>query len=248
MTGPVVDLFTWINSRTGLNFSVFTDTYDGERFITGLITTVELSVLSMVLSVLLGLAGLWMLGAGGFWRALARGYVQLFRNTPPLVQLSFFYFALGGVLPTLTDSRGAQVPAVSGFGWAVLSFSLFAGAFNVEIFRSGVEAVPSAMIEAADSLGYTRLQLYRHVLVPLGLRICLPSLTNNMVNLVKTTTLAYAIGVPELLYAAAQIWSEVMNVREMMDLLLVVYIVLVALLVWLMERWERALRVPGYTP
>ena len=248
MTGPVVAFFTWLNDRTGLNFSVFTDSYDGGRFLTGLITTVELSVLSMVFSVILGLIGVWMLGAGGIRTALARGYVQLFRNTPPLVQLAFFYFALGGLLPTLADSHGAQVPVVSGFGWAVVSFSLFAGAFNVEIFRSGIEAVPSAMIEAADSLGYTRLQLYRHVLVPLGLRICLPSLTNNMVNLVKTTTLAYAIGVPELLCAAAQIWSEVMNVREMMDLLLVVYIVLVALLVWTMERWERALRVPGYTP
>ncbi len=248
MTGPVAAFFAWLYDRTGLNFSVFTDSYDGGRFLTGLVTTVELSVLCMVFSVLLGLLGVWLLGAGGAARAVARSYVQVFRNTPPLVQLAFFYFALGGLLPTVTDSHGAQVPVVTGFGWAVVSFSLFAGAFNVEIFRSGIEAVPPAMIEAADSLGYTKAQLYRHVLLPLGLRICLPGLTNNMVNLVKTTTLAYAIGVPELLYAAAQIWSEVMNVREMMDLLLVVYIVLVALLVWLMERWERALRVPGYSP
>ena len=248
MFGPVAGFFTWLNDRTGLNFSVFTDSYDGGRFVTGLVTTIELSLVCMAFSIVLGLLGVWMLRGGGIGAATARGYVQLFRNTPPLVQLAFFYFALSGVLPTLTDSHGAQVPAISGFGWAVVSFSLFAGAFNVEIFRSGIEAVPSAMIEAADSLGYTRLQLYRHVLVPLGLRICLPSLINNMVNLVKTTTLAYAIGVPELLYAAAQIWSEVMNVREMMDLLLVVYIALVAILVWAMESWERALRVPGYSP
>lgn len=248
MPGPVAAFFVWLNDRTGLNFSVFTDSYDGSRFLTGLVTTVELSLLCMVFSILLGLLGVWLLGVGGVWRAIVRGYVQAFRNTPPLVQLAFFYFALGGLLPTVGDGHGGQMPLVGGFGWAVVSFSLFAGAFNVEIFRAGIEAVPQAMIEAADSLGYTKAQLYRHVLVPLGLRICLPSLTNNLVNLVKTTTLAYAIAVPELLYAAAQIWSEVMNVREMMDLLLVVYIALVALLVWLMERWERALRVPGYTP
>lgn len=248
MLGPVSTFFAWLNDRTGLNFSVFFDSFDGSRFLTGLITTVELSLVCMALSVLLGLLGVWLLDAGRVPRAVVRGYVQVFRNTPPLVQLAFFYFALGGLLPTLPDGSGGATPLISGFGWAVVSFSLFAGAFNVEIFRSGIEAVPSAMIEAADSLGYSRLQLYRHVLLPLGLRICLPALTNNMVNLVKTTTLAYAIAVPELLYAAAQIWGEVMNVREMMDLLLVVYILLIALLVWVMEGWERALRVPGYTP
>jgi polar amino acid transport system permease protein len=101
------------------------------------------------------------------------------------------------------------------------------------------------MIEAAEALGYDRLGLWREVLLPLGLRVCLPALINNMVNLVKTTTLAYAIGVPDLLYAASQIWSEESNVREMMTVLLVVYLLLLAALVWLMERWEGALAIPG---
>ncbi|MFX8797776.1 ABC transporter permease subunit, partial [Acinetobacter baumannii] len=77
----------------------------------------------------------------------------------------------------------------------------------------GIEAVPQSTIEAAEALGYTRLGAYRHVILPLAIRVCLPALNNNLLNLVKTTTLAYAIGVPELLYAAAQIWSEVLNVR-----------------------------------
>jgi polar amino acid transport system permease protein len=83
--------------------------------------------------------------------------------------------------------------------------------------------------------------------MPLAFRVCLPALGNNLVNLVKTTTLAYAIGVPELLYAAAQIWSEVLNVREMMWVLLFTYIIIVAVLVFVMQRWERALRIPGYS-
>jgi polar amino acid transport system permease protein len=173
-------------------------------------------------------------------------FVQFFRNTPPLVQLAFFYYAVSSLLPTLTDQFGAQAPIINNLGWAIISFSLFAGAFNIEIFRSGIEAVPTAMTEAAESLGYTRLQIYRIVVVPIAFRICLPSLGNNLVNLVKTTTLAYAIGVPELLYASAQIWSEAMNVREMMVLLLITYVALVAVLVGLMQRWERSLRIPGY--
>jgi polar amino acid transport system permease protein len=146
----------------------------------------------------------------------------------------------------VTDQYGARVPLVNNVGWAVISFSLFAGAFNIEIFRSGIEAVPQATTEAAEALGYTRLQSYVYIVFPLAFRICLPALGNNLVNLVKTTTLAYAIGVPELLYAAAQVWSETFNVREMMVVLLVTYVAIVAVLVWFMQHWERKLRIPGY--
>jgi polar amino acid transport system permease protein len=95
-------------------------------------------------------------------------------------------------------------------------------------------------------LGYTRLQAYRHVVLPLALRVCLPALNNNLVNLVKTTTLAYAIAVPEMLYVANQIWSDSLNVPEMMTFLLFAYVGLLALLVWVMNRWERSLRLPGF--
>ncbi len=76
--------------------------------------------------------------------------------------------------------------------------------------------------------------------------MCLPALNNNLINLLKTTTLAYAIAVPETLYAVKQIWSESQNVLEMMLVLLATYAVLVGVLVWIMHRWERALRIPGY--
>lgn len=233
----------------GMNVSVAYDAYDRGRFLEGLWTTAWLSVAAGVLSVVIGLAGAAVLGARSpVLRGVVRTYVEAFRNTPPLVQLLFFYFAIGGLLPTVRDAYGAQVPPVSNLGWAVVSFSLFAGAFNVEIFRSGLEAVPRATGEAAEALGYTRMQALRHVGLPLALRVCVPGLGNNLVNLVKTTSLAYAIAVPELLYAAAQIWGEGMNVRETMNVLLLAYVVLIAGLVWALERWERALRLPGYTP
>jgi polar amino acid transport system permease protein len=135
---------------------------------------------------------------------------------------------------------------VSNVAWASVSLSFFAGAFNVEIFRSGVEAVPRATIEAAESLGFSRLRTYVLIVLPLAFRICLPALNNNLVNLVKTTTLAYAIAVPEMLYVSSQIWSDALNVPVMMNVLLVAYISLVGSLVWVMHRWERAIRVPGF--
>jgi polar amino acid transport system permease protein len=243
------DHFRWLADAHAFNVSVVYDPYDRARFVKGLYTTVWLSIACIILSMAVGLLGAWLRGSESrLARAAVQVFVQFFRNTPPLVQLAFFYFAVGTLLPTVTDGFGQQVPLVSNVGWAVISFSLFAGAFNVEIFRSGIEAVPRTTVEAAESLGYSRFSAYVRIILPLAFRVCLPALGNNLVNLVKTTTLAYAIGVPELLYAAAQVWSEVMNVREMMVVLLLTYVAIVGVLVRAMRLWERSLRIPGYTP
>jgi len=162
------------------------------------------------------------------------------------VQLYFFYFAIGTILPKVTNDFGGQEPILGSFAWAVISLSFFAGAFNVEIFRSGIEAVPNSTIEAAEALGFSRLQIYKDITLPLAFRVILPALNNNLVNLVKTTTLAYAIAVPEMLYEANQIWSDNVNVTEMMLFMLLSYFVLVGVLVWGMHRWERAMKIPGF--
>jgi polar amino acid transport system permease protein len=244
----VADFFRWLNDAHSVNFSIFYDSLDQSRFLQGLWTTIMLSAICLVLSIVIGIVGAWLQGSNlKITRRIVQGYIQFFRNTPPLVQLFFFYFAVGSVLPAVRDAHGQMVPVMSNFGWAVISFSFFAGAFNVEIFRAGIQAVPKATVEAAEALGYSRLKAYIHIVLPLAFRISLPSLNNNLVNLIKTTTLAYAIGVPEMLYAAAQIWSEVLNVREMMNVLLVMYVLLVGILVWVMARWERAMRIPGYS-
>ena len=79
------------------------------------------------------------------------------------------------------------------------------------------------------------------------LRISLPALNNNLVNLVKATTASYVIAVPELLYVTSQIRHDEMNVPEMMNVLLFTFVGMIALLVYVMHRWETALRIPGYT-
>lgn len=238
--------FAHLNATTGINFTVFYDPFDRARFIHGFWVTLELSGVTIFGSVLVGIVGAWGQGARfAPIRWIVQAYIQLFRNTPPLVQIYFFYFGLSALLPEVKNGLGFAHPLVNGFEWACISLILFAGAFNVEIFRSGIEAIPAATVEAAESLGLTRLQTYIHIVLPLGLRICLPALTNNLVNLVKTTTLAYAIAVPELLYVSNQIWSDSENVPEMMLLLFIIYIALVGVLVFAMHGWERALRRPG---
>ena len=102
------------------------------------------------------------------------------------------------------------------------------------------------MIEAAESLGYSKLQIFIDIVLPLAFRFTLPAINNNLVNLVKTTTLAYAIAAPELLYMSSQIWSEQTNVADMMCMLLLTYVAIIAVINVVMRSLERRLRIPGF--
>jgi polar amino acid transport system permease protein len=242
------DWFRALHDTTGIKLTIFYDAFDRARFLGGFVTSVRLMALCIAASIAIGVLGAFV-QQSRLWplRTVMAVYVQFFRNTPPLVQLYFFYFALGSYL-RVTNNIGLPMPLVSNFAWAAIGLSLYAGAFNVEIFRAGIEAVPHETVDAAEALGYSRLEAYIHIILPLAFRISLPALNNNLVNLVKTTTIAYAIAVPEMLYVANQIWSDELNVPEMMNVLMVVYVLLVGVVVYVMGRWERAMRIPGYMP
>ena len=234
--------FKWLHQTSGIKLTIFYDSYDRSRFLEGLSTTLELSAIVIVLSLFFGAIVAWLYGSKYQWlRRCVGAYVQLFRNTPPLVQIYFFYFAIGPLLPKVGGA-----PLLGSIGWAIVALTLLETAFTAEIFRAGIEAVPKATIEAAKALGYSRAQIFRRVVFPLALRVTMPALNNNLVNLVKTTTLGYAIAVPELLYMSGQIWSEQVNVTEMMIVLLVTYIAIVGLVNQLMQWFEKRLYVPGF--
>ena len=145
--------FLWLHKATGIKLTIFYDAYDRARFVQGFLTTLKLSAYCLVLSLVLGAVAAWLQGSRdrGRARRASTAFVQLFRNTPPLVQLYFFYFALGPLLPKVDG-----MPLLGSFGWAVVSLTLLETAFAAEIFRAGIEAVPKAMVEAAQSLGFSR--------------------------------------------------------------------------------------------
>ncbi len=240
----VWEFFRWLYDVHGINLTIFYDSWDRGRFVNGIWTTLHLAFVCIVLSIIIGIGGAWLQKSPLAWtRRIVQGYIQFFRNTPPLIQLYFFYFAVDAALSNLFNVNGGILDS---YGWAVVSLSFFAGAFNVEIFRAGVEAVPESTTEAAEALGFNRLQVYQYITLPLAFRVCLPALNNNLINLLKTTTVAYAIAVPETVYVANQIWSDEYNVFEMMNVVWVIYIVLVGFLVWLMHKWEKSIKIPGY--
>lgn len=238
--------FRQLYQDTGLNFVVFYDDYEFTRFLGGALMSLQLIFWSLLLSLVIGVLGAWAQTARNpFVRNGIGAYIQVFRNTPPMIQLLFFYFGVSAFLPAV-DMGGYYEPLISSFGWAILSLGIFGGAFNVEIFRAGLEAVPESTVEAAESLGFSQWQIYANVTLPLAFRISLPALTNNLISLAKTTSLAYVIAVPEMTYVLNQVWSDNVNVPEMMLLLFLFYLVVVSLLAVVLHRIEHRLALKGY--
>src|SRR5215217_2729670 len=137
--------FQWLHKATGIKLTIFYDSYDRARFIQGFLTTLKLSAYCLVLSIAFGAVVAWLRASPiAVIQRAAAAFVALFRNTPPLVQLYFCYFALGPLLPRVDGA-----PLLGSLGWAVVSLTLLETAFAAEIFRAGIEAVPKAMVEAA---------------------------------------------------------------------------------------------------
>ncbi|MCW5687977.1 MAG: amino acid ABC transporter permease [Pseudolabrys sp.] len=246
MLDIIAPYFRRLYETTGLNFNVFYDRYEYDRFLSGASNSLQLIFWTLLLSLVIGVLGAWAQGAKSrIVRVVVDAYIQAFRNTPPMIQLLFFFFGLGTLTPSV-DMGGYSQPLISSFTWAIISLGIFGGAFNVEIFRSGIEAVPESTLDAAESLCFSRWQTYLYVTLPLAVRISLPALTNNLVSLAKTTSLAYVIAVPEMTYVLNQVWSDNVNVPEMMLLLFLFYIIVVTALASVLHFIERRAALPGY--
>lgn len=156
--------------------------------------TVKLSLISMPLAVLLGLAiALGRLYGPALLRLPLAVYVEVIRGTPLLLQLLFLYFGvipLLGLPPWLRD----QAPVIA----SILGLSLNYAAYEAEIYRAGLLAIPAGQMEAALALGLTRRQALRHVIVPQAVRMVIPPVTNDFINLFKDTAICSVVAVVEL--------------------------------------------------
>jgi His/Glu/Gln/Arg/opine family amino acid ABC transporter permease subunit len=198
--------------------------------------TVLISLIAMVLAAALGL-GLAVLTqtAGRVTRRLVEAYVEVFRNTPLLIQIFIVYFGLPQLGVRLS-------PFLSGLSALVL----YAAAYNAEIFRAGLEAVPRGQHEAALSCGLSGAQALRCVLVPQAVRIAFPALGNNLVSLVKNSSLVSTIGMVELMFVANDISFNNFRTFEIYGTAAVVYVALVLALTRALHAVEtRLARAPS---
>lgn len=187
--------------------------------ISGFLTTVWLSAAGVVLATLLAILLLALrLGAGQPGRWLVAGWVSLFRNTPLLVQLLFWYFAAWNLLPlTLRDfiNEDHSWSVLPGNTWwltpeflcSLWGLSVFTSAFLVEEITAGLQAISPGQREAAWVQGLTRWQELRHVLLPQGVANAWQPIVGQYLNLMKLSSLASGIGLAELTYQVRQIES-----------------------------------------
>lgn len=166
-----------------------------------------------------------------FWlRRAAALYISFFRGVPLLVQLIAFFY----ILPYV----GIDMPAIVA---AFLSIGMCSAAYNAEILRGSLQAIPNGQTEAAEALGIPPFSLWRRILIPQALRIGLPSHINELILLVKVSSLASVVGIGELTRVAQNITGQTYRPLEIYVAAAVIYFVINAILAWLGRAAERKL-------
>ncbi|MDA9502850.1 amino acid ABC transporter permease [Bradyrhizobium sp. CCBAU 11357] len=181
--------------------------------------------------------------------ALARLYVEIFRNIPVLVQMFLWYFVLPEILPLAFGNAIKQIPPPWGsFVPALLCLGLYTAARIAEQVRAGIEALPRGQVEAANALGLSGYPTYRHVIVPQALRLIIPSLTSEVMGIYKNTSVALTIGLMELTAQARQISEATFQTFTAFGAATLVYLALALIAYQGMALIDRAVRIPGTGP
>ncbi len=187
-------------------------------------------LLALTLALLLALAQVFTLKG---LKGLAELYISFFRGTPLLVQLFLLYYGLPQIFPAMTQ--------VTAFQAATLGLGLHFAAYMAEIIRAAILGIDRSQMEAALSIGMTRTTAMKGVVLPQAARIALPGLMNSFIDLLKSTSLAFTLGVAELMARAQLEAASSFNFLESYLALALVYWLLVIVLTWIQKVMEKRL-------
>jgi polar amino acid transport system permease protein len=180
----------------------------------GLLVTVYYTVATVIAGLAIGLAtGILRTTAPRWVTIPLRGYIEVFRCTPLLVQLVWVYYAL----PVLIGVD--MTAAVACF----ITLSLYAGAFYAEIFRGGIEAVDSGQWEAGRAIGMRRAKIFRRIVLPQAIQVMIPSFINQTILQLKNTSLVSVVAVGDLLYQGSVITAASYRPLEVYTVIAVIY-------------------------
>lgn len=198
----------------------------------GVQTTLAISALTLLIATAIGLL-IAVLAASRFWpaRAVATGFGEVIRNTPVLVQLLWVYY----VVPILFDVR------LDAFSACVIGLSIYSSAFIAEVFRAGIQAVPAGHREAAQVLGLSPWQGFSRIVLPQAVRLVLPPLAANFVQLIKYSSLASVISVGEVTRRGMELSSSTFRPLEIFTFIALIYFVICWPLSQSIRVWERHL-------
>jgi len=211
------------------------------------ITTLQISLLSIAIGFFMAIFfAVILVRPGRVWglKPFSQIYVDFFRSTPLLVQLFIIFFGV----PSLV--QGLNIPGFERFTFtfiqaAVIGLSLNTAAYQAEIIRAGILAIPTGQTEAARALGMTSGQTMRYVILPQALRIIIPPFTNEGINIILNSSLASAISTWELTRAARNLSAFYFLPFEIYLAAALFYFVMAFSLAKLTKRLERKMRIPG---
>ena len=215
----------------------------------GFAWTIGTAALSWMLALAMGtLVGVARTTGLKWVRLLGTAYVEFFRNIPLLVQMFLWYFVVPEILPTaLGDAIKQIVPPWGIFVPAVLCLGFYTSSRVAEQVRAGIESLPRGQSMAATALGMEPAQVYRYVLLPTSFRIILPPLVSELLNLIKNTSVAFTIGLLELVGAARSIQEFSFQVFEAFTAATLFYLILNLIVLRVMLRIETRVAVPGFS-
>ncbi|WP_448570032.1 amino acid ABC transporter permease [Thermus sp.] len=215
----------------------------GKAMAQGAEITLKLTLISGLAGLVIGvLAGMARLSSRALVRLPATFYIWVTRGTPLLVQILFAYNALPLLLQPLWP--GAQ-QALTPYWAAFIALSFNVGAYNAEVVRAGIQAIPKGQWEAAWSLGLSPADVMRFVILPQALRIVVPPLVNNVVALLKDSSLASVITLTELALSGQRIISATFRPVEVYLAVAAIYLLLTTVLTQFTNRLEERLKVAG---
>ncbi len=190
------------------------------EIISGVIATLEITFSALAIGLILGCI-LGVIQSRGHWvlRTLVGIYTTLFRGTPMLVQITFFYY----FLPLLGLSFSSMMSAIFAIGFN-------SSAYVSQVIRSGINGVSADEIEAAKVLGFTPLQTARYLILPQAIRNVIPSLTNESITLLKDSSLAATIGVTELYKQLRSLLNQSYDVTTVFFLLFATYLIMTGII------------------
>jgi polar amino acid transport system permease protein len=212
--------FSWISSYWPL-------------LLTGAVQTLSLLAISVVFGFIIAI-GLAFAQVSGrpFLRTLARGYCTFFRGTPLLIQLWLLYYGVGSLLPMIPGIRQSLFWPIlrEGFFFAAVSFTLNYAAYEAEVLRGALLAVPKGELEAGRAFGMRPSTLTRRIWLPRAIRIALPTIGGEIVMQLKATPLAFTVTVMDLYAVATKVRQDTLLVYEPLIVVTVFYLFLTAII------------------
>lgn len=200
-------------------------------FISGIVMTLPLAVISFVLAMVLAIfCALIQYAKVPVMKYVVQFYIWIFRGTPMLVQLFIMYFGM--------QSIGVRISAITA---AIIVFSLNTGAYCAETIRGSIESVPQGQMEAGLCVGMSYMQIMMHIILPQAFRSAFPSLFNNLISLVKDTSLAANITVTEMFMQTERIAGRTYQFMQLYIEVALVYLIFCTVLTWLQAWGEKKL-------